>query len=282
METRLKITHETTYTFSTEVFIEPHHLRFQPRVTPHNRLESFDIDLATTPTGLSEQTDAENNLVHFCWFSGMHRSLSIRAMSVVLLTENNPFDFILFPNRYFDMPFEYSPPLTHVLRAALHATKIHLPLVDYGTRVLEGAAYKTINFITALTSQICYDFTLETRLEGEPLEPGVTFASKKGSCRDLSWMQIQLLRHLGVAARFVSGYFFVESAHPEPELHAWVEVYLPGAGWIGFDPSNGILAGSAHVPVCSSSQYENTMPVTGSFRGKATSKLTTSLSVERR
>jgi transglutaminase-like putative cysteine protease len=146
---------------------------------------------------------------------------------------------------------------------------------------IQTRSYKTINYITALTNQICQDFTLETRLEGEPLESGITFDLKKGSCRDLSWMQIQLLRHMGIAARFVSGYFFVESEHPKPELHAWVEVYLPGAGWVGFDPSNGMIAGSSHVPICSSSRYENTMPVTGSFRGDATSVLITSLSMVR-
>ena len=102
METRLKIVHETTYEFSSEVFIEPHYLRFKPKVTPHNKLESFDIDISSTPTGLSELIDAENNLVHFCWFSGVHEKLSIRTESVVLLEDTNPFNFVLSPDRYFE------------------------------------------------------------------------------------------------------------------------------------------------------------------------------------
>lgn len=280
METRIRIIHETVYEFSTEVFIEPHYVRLKPKVTPHAQLESFDLSIVLPPTGLSQQIDAENNLVHLCWFSQMHEKLSILSESVVLLKDHNPFNFILFPDSYFDLPFHYPPQLNNILHAALSTTEIHDALIDYGNRVLASTAHKTLNFITALTSQIHHDFILETRLEGEPLEPNITFDLKRGSCRDLSWMQIQLLRHLGIAARFVSGYFFIESEHPEPELHAWVEVYLPGAGWVGFDPSNGMLAGSSHIPICSSAQYENTMPVTGSFRGDATSVLTTSLSLE--
>jgi transglutaminase-like putative cysteine protease len=280
METRLKIVHETMYEFSTEVFIEPHYLRFKPKVTPYIQLESFSMIIASTPTGLSEHIDAENNLVHFCWFSEMHEKLSVFSESVVRLEDHNPFNFILFPESYFDLPFHYPWHLKDLLHAALHTIKIHDSLLEYANRILVVTAHKTIDFITSLTRQIHHDFTLETRLEGEPLEPNLTFELKKGSCRDLSWMQIQLLRHLGIAAKFVSGYFFVESDHPEPELHAWVEVYLPGAGWIGFDPSNGMIAGGSHIPICSSSQPENTMPVTGSFRGDATSILTTSLFLE--
>ncbi|MGB3586163.1 MAG: transglutaminase family protein [Tunicatimonas sp.] len=281
MGTRLKIKHETAYTFSKEVFVEPHYFRFKPRVTPHNKLESFDLTIVSAPTGLSEHNDAENNLIHFGWFSGMHEKLSICAESVVVLKDNNPFDFIMFPEHYFDLPFNYSSQLKDILHSALHTIKIDDSLVEYANRILVDTAYKTLNFITALTRQIHHDFTLETRIEGESFAPDTTFNLKQGACRDLSWMQIQLLRHLGIASRFVSGYFFIESEHPEPELHAWVDVYLPGAGWVGFDPSNGMIAGSSHIPICSSSQYENTMPVTGSFRGNATSVLATSLSMVR-
>jgi transglutaminase-like putative cysteine protease len=281
MEMKLKIVHETVYEFNDEVFIEPHYLRFKPRVTPYNKLESADFKIFPTPSGLSEQRDAENNLVHFCWFEGMHINLSIRSESVVVLQENNPFNFIVFPSAYFDMPLHYSSHLKDILYAAFLSTKIDNPLIEYGNQILEKSTYKTLNFITNLTNQIHLDFKLESRPEGEPFESDKTFNLKKGSCRDLSWMQIQLLRHMGIAARFVSGYYFIESEDSEHELHGWVEVYLPGAGWVGFDPGNGIVAGSSHIPVCSSAHYQNTMPITGSFRGAADSAMDTSLSIEK-
>ena len=110
-------------------------------------------------------------------------------------------------------------------------------------------------------------------MEGRPYHPNKLFQLKSGSCRDLAWMQIQLLRNLGFAGRFVSGYFYLDAENPEFELHAWLEVFIPGAGWIGLDPSHGMLAGDAHIPVASSSNYENTMPVSGSVRGSANSTL---------
>jgi transglutaminase-like putative cysteine protease len=280
METKLKIVHETIYEFNEEVFIEPHYLRFKPRVTPYNKLESADFKIFPSPVGLSEQSDAENNLVHFCWFDGLHKQLIVHMESVVALRGNNPFDFIVFPETYVELPLDYSYQLKHTLHAALGCTKIDQALVDFGNNILQKSAYKTLDFITSLTNQIHADFILESRTQGEPFEADKTFRLKKGSCRDLSWMQIKLLRHLGIAARFVSGYYFVESEDAIHELHGWVEVFLPGAGWVGFDPSNGIIAGSSHIPICSSAHYQNTMPITGSFRGGADSTMVTSLSIE--
>jgi transglutaminase-like putative cysteine protease len=154
-------------------------------------------------------------------------------------------------------------------------------LMSYGTSIRESTYFKTVAFINALTEQIHADFTRESRLEGVPYEADQTFNQKRGSCRDLSWMQMQLLRNLGIAARFVSGYYFIGSESTAHELHAWIEAYIPGAGWLGFDPSHGGMAGGSHIPICSSAYYQHTMPVTGSFRGYTNSTMTTSLSIEK-
>ena len=137
-----------------------------------------------------------------------------------------------------------------------------------------------IPFLTNLTTKIHDDFILESRQEGIPFAPDKTFEIKNGSCRDLVWMQIQLLRHMGIAAKFVSGYFYLPLENSEFELHAWLEVFLPGAGWIGFDPSHGILAGNSHIPIASSTHFENTMTVTGTIRGEATSDLISKVMIE--
>ena len=97
----------------------------------------------------------------------------------------------------------------------------------------------------------------------------------------MAWFQIQLLREFGIAARFVSGYYYIPMDKMEFELHAWLEVYLPGAGWIGFDPSHGAATGNDHIPVASSSDFNHTMPVTGSIRGDAVAELRTELTIER-
>jgi transglutaminase-like putative cysteine protease len=153
--------------------------------------------------------------------------------------------------------------------------------MEYGRNILAASFNRTLDFLVNLTSRIHVDFTAETRLQGEPYSPDTTFRLRKGSCRDLAWMQIQLVRNFGIAARFVSGYYYNHLLNNSFELHAWVEVYLPGAGWVGFDPSNGILAVSTHIPICSSAHYQNTLPVIGSFRGGASSTMDVSLSIEK-
>jgi transglutaminase-like putative cysteine protease len=116
-----------------------------------------------------------------------------------------------------------------------------------------------------LTKQLHDDFKVEYREEGAPLRPDDTFNLKKGSCRDLSWMQINLLRQLGIAARFVSGYYYFDMAY---ELRVGGR-FIPGIGWLGLDP-HGIFTGNTHFPIASSAHFENTMPVSGGIRGSAT------------
>ncbi|WP_340202261.1 transglutaminase family protein [Ascidiimonas sp. W6] len=277
---RIKIVHKTEYNFNKEVFIEPHYLRFKPKSMPFLDLELYHLDLSPSPSGISEQLDAEGNVVYFCWFTGMHNNIHIKSVAVLNIKPFEPFNFLVHPVNCNQMPFEYPKQLLPMLALYLTSTKISSSLLDYGKNILNQVASNTISFLSQLTIQIHHDFNLEIRETGVPFHPQETFEGKTGSCRDLSWMQIHLLRNLGLAARFVSGYYYVDVEDPQYELHAWVEVFLPGAGWIGFDPSNGIATANMHIPVCSSVHYENTMPVSGSVRGDAQAQLKTSLHIE--
>ncbi|MGQ1785045.1 transglutaminase family protein [Saccharicrinis sp. GN24d3] len=277
---KFKIIHLSEYHFSSKVFLEPHYLRFKPKFTPHNIPDSFDLQISPEPSGISEHLDAENNLLHLCWFDGLVDKLRIKAESVVHTYENNPFGFILYPSSCFNLPFAYPDSVQSVLRNALVYSEISEALIEYGRRIEKQSKHQTIPFLTQLTRQIHTDFTIESRETGYAYAADKTFQLKTGSCRDVAWMQIQLLRNMGIASRFVSGYYYIPIENPEFELHAWIEVYLPGAGWVGFDPSNGIVAGHTHIPIASSVQFENTMPVTGTIRGSATSVLTINLSIK--
>ncbi len=276
---QIKIVHETEYSFTEEVFLEPHYLRFKPKSMPFLKMESYDLKLSITPSGISEQLDAEGNVVHFCWFDGMHKKIQMKSEALLTVTPFKPFNFLVYPASSNHIPFEYPKKLQDVLGIYLNATKINSLLLDYGRSILKDVEANTISFLLELTIRIHQDFILEIRETGIPFHPNDTFEGKTGSCRDLSWMQIQLLRNLGLAARFVSGYYFVDVEEPQYELHAWVEVFVPGAGWIGFDPSNGIATANMHIPVCSSVHYEHTMPVSGSVRGDGKGMLTTHLAI---
>jgi transglutaminase-like putative cysteine protease len=221
--------------------------------------------------------DVEGNFFHLCWFEGLHSKLEFTSTLIVDSSDYDPFNFIIYPNEFLEVPFEFGEEEQKLLAPALERQQINSPLLDYGNKILEESGGKTVDFIAMLTRSIHRDFKLEIREEGKPHSPDETFILGRGSCRDLAWMQIQLLRHIGMAARFVSGYFYPIVEDPEFELHAWIEVYIPGAGWIGFDPSHGLMAGNSHIPIASSAHYENAMTVTGNIRGSAASKLSTSL-----
>lgn len=272
-----KIVHSTTYTFDSEVFLEPHYFRFKPKTTSHNRVNAFSLKITPSPSGVSQLIDAENNEISLGWFDGLHNKLEIQAESIVEIEKYNPFNFLIYPSTYNKLPFEYSKNLKTILQPALSHVKLSKVLVDYGNKIKKDSEANTLQFISKLTNQIHNDFTLEYRHFGEPYNPDKTFELKRGSCRDLTWMQIQLLRYFGIATRFVSGYYYIPLEEANYELHAWLEVYLPGAGWLGYDPSNGITIENSHIPIITSVNFEESMPVTGTTRGKSSSILSTDL-----
>lgn len=276
---KFKIIHETKYVFDEEVFLEPHYLRFRPKQTPFIDITGYSISLSPQPQGLRVIEDEEHNQIDFCWFEGLTKHLTIAVESRLTTHVFNPFNFIIHPESFSSVPFAYSDHQCQILASALTKSSLNQNLIDYADDVLHTAQFSTIAFITQLTKKIHQDFTVEYREAGAPLSPEQTFSLKTGSCRDLSWMQIKLLRHYGIAARFVSGYFYFEMENPSFELHAWIEVFIPGTGWLGFDPSHGILTGNTHFPLASSATPENTMPVSGKIRGSASSQLITHLSI---
>ncbi len=276
---KLQITHETSYAYAAPVFLEPHTLRFRPRDTAYLTVESFELSVVAEPSGRRQVVDEESNAVDFCWFSGTTERLDLRAVSTVSIADYNPFAFILHPVRFNQLPFEYTPQQSAPLRAYLDGPAVPAQLARYGQELQASASGNTLQYLTDLTTGIHGDFGVVYREVGPPMSPAETFGLREGSCRDLAWMMIALLRAQGIAARFTSGYFYFEMDEPAYELHAWAEVFLPGAGWVGFDPSHGIMAGNAHLPIASSADHRNTMPVSGGIRGSAASTLTAALSI---
>ena len=162
------INHETDYQFNAEVFLEPHSFRFKLKNTPHIQLESFHLQVDPEPAGISEQMDPENNIVHFCWFEGVHRKLSIQAKLKVDSIDHNPFNFIISPISCTRVPFTYPSPFRDLLIPSMNQEGIANPLFQYGEEILSISNSNTIDFLTNLTRQIHLDFLVEARETGTP------------------------------------------------------------------------------------------------------------------
>jgi hypothetical protein len=190
------------------------------------------------------------------------------------MTVINPFDFFVEESAD-QFPFQYDPWLANELKPFLEASDPGPRLAEYLAGI-DRTPIKTVDLLVALNQRLQQDVSYLIRLETGVQTPEETLASRSGSCRDSAWLMVQILRHLGLAARFVSGYLIQLAPDIKPldgpagpvadftDLHAWTEVYLPGAGWIGLDPTSGLFAGEGHIPLACTPNPSSAAPITGS------------------
>lgn len=267
---KLKIEHDLDYQYSNEVFLEPHYLYLHPKRSSLLTLISHEIEITPQPTTLAKNLDSTDNTQYIIFFKDTTASLHIKVSSVVETTEFNPLSFLYHPFESSSLPIAYSDELEKVLSPYLIKEGI-TTLIDQTARQLAASVnWNTTAFLTTLNSYI-HKFAYEVRDEGTPHNPETTLLNRYGSCRDYSVLFMAMCRTMGIASRFVSGYYFVEPEEPNQQqyLHAWVEVYLPGGGWRGFDPTQNCLVSGNHVPVGASAIPQMVTPISGTFRGSA-------------
>lgn len=280
---KLRIEHTTGYQFPKKVFLEPHYLNFKPLPRPYYGLEHFGLNIQPKPSGFSERVNLENNREFQVWMHDLTDRFTIKAEMILNIKEDeySPMDFILDPYQTLEPGGIIYPEATKHFLAPYLDTAEFPELESFTKSIFEKKKGEIIAGLYEMLDQIYRNWTHE-KLEGEPeLDPELCFHKKRGSCRDLAWMMITMLRMQGLASRFVSGYAFNEEMDEGHELHAWVEAYLPGAGWTGLDPSLGLFTNEYYIPVAASFDPSNTMPVIGAYRGEVKGKMTTSLSIER-
>ncbi|MCC6579654.1 MAG: transglutaminase family protein [Phycisphaeraceae bacterium] len=267
----LHITHVLTYRYSRPVFLEPTTLRLRPRSDAAQTVLRFSQTLSPTPAGVSDSIDLDGNAARRIWFACQTDAISIRTQSSVHTLRDNPFDFLLSDEE--------------------QTLPVHIPaaLIPYATRsepascvddlvadCLRQADNRTLPFLTTLTQRLCQGVRNVLRDVGPPLSARQTLLQGEGACRDQAVLMIDAVRAAGLPARFVSGY--VHSQGPmNHELHAWCEAYLPGAGWRGFDPTNGLAVVDRHVALAAGVNPEDAACLSGTFRG---TDATTSMSYE--
>jgi uncharacterized protein (DUF2126 family)/transglutaminase-like putative cysteine protease len=278
MSIQVALNHRTEYRYDKAISIGPQVIRLRP--APHCRTPILGYSLSVTPAGhiLNWQLDPHNNHLARLLFPDKTNELVVEVELVAELSPFNPFDFFLEPG-VEDYPFEYGPELAKDLepyRSVEPAGPLLQGLLGKFSREKRG----TISFLVDLNRRVRNEIDYVERLD-----PGVqtceqTLETGTGSCRDSAWLLVQILRHLGIAARFVSGYLIQLATNDgltddsaskgasgleadTAAFHAWAEAFLPGAGWIGMDPTSGLLAGEGHIPLVCTPSASRAAPIEG-------------------
>lgn len=269
------IDHTTQYRFDSPVFLEPHVLKFSPQYSLHQKIITHSLDISPQPAGSENIIDPEGNYVRLCWFEGEHEELKIRSVISMKLRPYNPYGFLFHPGSASSLPMCYSAEQQQLLKPALFEPWAQQVSV-YAQECLHASDNHTSRFIAELMNRIHNDFLYRPRREGYAKTPVELLESREGSCRDFCRFFMACARSVGLASRFVSGYFVGETDEPS-ELHAWTELYLPGAGWRGYDPTHNIADYGTHIALAKSVSPEQSLPLVGNYRGRAKSTLETTL-----
>ncbi|TPN44039.1 MULTISPECIES: transglutaminase family protein [unclassified Mesorhizobium] len=265
--------HLTHYKYDRPVVLGPQIIRLQP--APHSRTKVLSHSLKIEPANhfVNLQQDPYGNFLARFVFPEPVSELKIEVDLVADMTIYNPFDFFVEPSAEA-FPFEYPEEIRDDL-AIYRTPEPAGPLLSAFLNTIDRSAENTVNFLVDLNARLQREIAYIVRMETGVFSPEETLAAAKGSCRDSSWLLVQILRNLGIAARFVSGYLIqlkpdlvaldgpAGTAVDFTDLHAWCEVYLPGAGWIGFDPTSGLLTGESHVPLAATPHFRNAAPISG-------------------
>lgn len=264
-----EVDHLTRFTYSRPVFIEPHLVRLRPRSDIFQHLISYSLRVDPTPQGSSELIDAEGNAVTQIWFGGLSPSLTLHTTCTVETLRPNPFDYVVPDVASLQVPMSYSPAESHAL-AHYREPPGDPAVAAFAREVLRSAAGEVTGFLAELCARIRSRVTQVIRPEGDAYSAAQTLEAGSGACRDISVLFIDCCRAAGVAARFVTGY---EQGDPESDrdLHAWAEVFLNGAGWRGWDPSQGLAVADRHVAVAVGPSPVEAAPTAGTYRGTGVS-----------
>ena len=264
------VRHALRYAYERPVFLEPTTLRLTPRSDPAQRLLHHDLQVTPEPSGISRVLEPDGGEAVVLWFEDLQEALTIEVDMVVRTLRENPFDWIITHPPALRLPAAY--PHNEALSLAPCLQVLDPPVAEPVRRwaaemaaVVEGSV---TDFLMHLADTIHHDFHHIGRPDGEPMDAEETLRSHTGACRDTAMLYVEACRSQGLAARFVSGY---SMHHPEEvsehELHAWAEVYLPGGGWRGYDPSLGLAVADGHVVLAAAPDHRLASPVSGRYRG---------------
>jgi len=265
-----RITHDTRYQYSQPVQLRPHTLRLCPRNDGIQWLRKFEIVVSPQPSQQRYWLDADGNTCLQVTFDAAIESLKIITTSEVETTRENPFDYLAEPWA-LQLPVDYPSAIALQLKPYLEwpagwgvDEALSPDVIDVARQIKRESNYSVGYFLTSLAQFIPEQCAYQQRLEGDPYPPAVTLAKRSGTCRDYAVLFVAVCRAVGLAARFVSGYQEGDLDGDVPhDLHAWAEVYVPGGGWRGFDPTLGLAVGDRHIALAAAVDPKQAAPVSG-------------------
>ena len=270
MSLRFALTHRSTYRYARAVGLGPQLIRLRPAPQCRTPILSYALQVEPATHWLHWQQDPLGNFMARVLVTEPVTAFSVTVDLTAEISTINPFDFFVEPEAA-NWPFIPEPWLAEQLLPYRRLDPLG-PLLDAFLQEIPRTPRGTVEFLVNLTARVHQRVAYVQRPE-----PGVWDTEKLlhkgcGSCRDSSWLLVQMLRRLGFGARFVSGYLIepVMLGRDDAELHAWAEVYLPGAGWIGLDPTSGLLAGAGHIPLAAAPDPASAAPISGTVEAVET------------
>ena len=273
MPIKAALVHQTTYTYDRPVALSPHVIRLRP--APHCRtpIDAFSLKIQPESHFINWQQDPFGNYLARIVFPTPATRLQVSVDLIADMTVINPFDFFL-EEAATEFPFQYDADLAQDLTPFLQPICDHPDFLEFRRRV-DVRPRRTVSFLVDLNVLLQQSISYLIRMEPGVQSPEETLKKRSGSCRDSAWLLVHLLRSFGLAARFVSGYLIQLTADQQPlegpagpaadftDLHAWTEVYLPGAGWVGLDPTSGLFTGEGHIPLAATPAPQSAAPISG-------------------
>lgn len=265
MAIRVTLNHYTHYQYDRMVFLSTHLVRLKPAAHTRAAIESYSLTIEPANHVLHWQQDPLGNFIARVDFSDAVQMIAVKVAIIARLEPVNPFDFFVDPDAAL-FPFTYGAQLSKDLAPYLECLEPG-PYLRQWVRLVDRTRRDTVDFLIQLNQHLYQAITYSERLQPGVQTAEETLQQAMGSCRDSGWLLVQILRQLGLAARFVSGYLAQVSRDDlqtdSLALHAWAEVYIPGAGWIGLDPTSGMLTTEGHIPLACTSEPFGAAPVTG-------------------
>ncbi|KQV14035.1 IMP dehydrogenase [Rhizobium sp. Root1203] len=291
MSIKASIYHLTHYKYDKPVRLGPQVIRLKP--ASHSKTRVISHSLKVTPSNhfVNLQQDPYGNYLARYVFPDPVTEFKIEVDLVADMTVYNPFDFFIEESAE-TWPFAYPEDISDDLKIYMQPQPMEPALAAYVAGI-DRTPVRTIDFIVGLNARLKQDIEYVIRMEPGVQTPEETLRLALGSCRDSSWLLVEILRNLGLAARFVSGYLIQLTPDLKAldgpsgtdvdftDLHAWCEVYLPGAGWVGLDPTSGLLTGESHIPLAATPHYRNAAPISGALFGQANTEFDFDMKVSR-